>query len=283
MAQQPLASDARAGTGNEASVPPESQSNAVTQGAESKVSFFQNLQYRDVLNKGVQAFKKQQFDKAIEDFDKALTLNPSSDIARLYLGTTYAQLVVPDDLSAKSLKNAQAAIALFQVVLAKKPSDVNTLKQIAAVYYAIQEYEQAKEFQLRVVAQDPADVEAEYTIGVIDWQQSYRNANKILGDAGLKDDGLGNAIKDESSCHKLQDANTELVRDGTERLERAINLRPGYFDAMAYLNLMYRRKADLECIDEPGRKADVELAEQWRQRAIALRDGSSNAGNGGKQ
>jgi len=42
-----------------------------------------------------------------------------------------------------------------------------------------------------------------------------------------------------------------LVEEGIADLQKAIQLRPDYDDAMAYLNLLYRRKADMvESADE---------------------------------
>jgi len=35
-----------------------------------------------------------------------------------------------------------------------------------------------------------------------------------------------------------------VIDEGIEALQHAISIRPDYDDAMAYLNLMYRRKAD---------------------------------------
>jgi hypothetical protein len=37
----------------------------------------------------------------------------------------------------------------------------------------------------------------------------------------------------------------QLVDEGVASLQKAIQLRPDYDDAMAYLNLLYRRKADM--------------------------------------
>jgi tetratricopeptide (TPR) repeat protein len=36
-----------------------------------------------------------------------------------------------------------------------------------------------------------------------------------------------------------------LIEEGIADLQKAISLRPDYDDAMAYLNLLYRRKADM--------------------------------------
>ena len=42
-----------------------------------------------------------------------------------------------------------------------------------------------------------------------------------------------------------------LIDEGIADLQKAIQLRPDYDDAMAYLNLLYRRKADtVESADE---------------------------------
>ena len=42
-----------------------------------------------------------------------------------------------------------------------------------------------------------------------------------------------------------------LVDEGIAELQKAIQLRPDYDDAMAYLNLLYRRKADMvESVEE---------------------------------
>src|SRR5713226_1176155 len=45
------------------------------------------LKARDLLNKGVAAFKNGQYDTAVEDFKQAKELNPALIVARLYLAT----------------------------------------------------------------------------------------------------------------------------------------------------------------------------------------------------
>ena len=63
-------------------------------------------------------------------------------------------------------------------------------------------------------------------------------------------------IKDKAACQKLAEQNRPIVDEGIKELQQAVNLRPGYDDAMSYLSLLYRRKADLDCGDEAGHKAD---------------------------
>ncbi len=40
---------------------------------------------------------------------------------------------------------------------------------------------------------------------------------------------------------------------------------------MQYIQLTYRRKADLECGNEVARKADLAQADQWIQKAMGAR------------
>jgi hypothetical protein len=60
--------------------------------------------------------------------------------------------------------------------------------------------------------------------------------------------------------------------------------RPNYDDAMAYLNLIYRRKADVDWGNDAARKDDVAKAEEWRNKAMGQRkinEEKKNAGPGG--
>jgi hypothetical protein len=55
-----------------------------------------------------------------------------------------------------------------------------------------------------------------------------------------------------------------------EVLEKAVQLKPNDSEAMVYLNLVYRQKADLEP-DASAREADLKQAEDWVEKALALR------------
>jgi hypothetical protein len=53
--------------------------------------------------------------------------------------------------------------------------------------------------------------------------------------------------------------------------KKAINLRPDYDDAMAYMNLMYREKADVECDGRVPREQDLKTANEWVDKTIAAK------------
>jgi tetratricopeptide (TPR) repeat protein len=227
------------------------------------------LQARDQLNKGVQAYKNARFEEAIDHFQNAERLDPSLQMAPLYLATAYAQQVVPDANTPENIKNADLAVNAYQQVLAKDPNDLNALKGIAAVYLNTGKTTEAKEWQSKVITVDPNDPVAHYTVGVIDWRVAYRNAIATRTSLGLQDNG--DPIKDKAACQKLAEQNAPLVDEGIKSLQQAVNLRPGYDDAMSYLSLLYRRKADLDCGDDAARKQDMAMFDQWRDKTMATR------------
>ncbi|QHN02452.1 hypothetical protein FTO74_03000 [Granulicella sp. WH15] len=235
------------------------------------------LKARDELNKGVQAFKAAKYEEAINHFQTSINLDPTYPNGQLYLATAYSYQVVPNLDSPENLQIAQKALDGFHAVLDKDPTNQTALKQIASIDRNIKKLDEAKEYEKKVIALDPNDSEAYYTIGVVDWLQAYDNARKILAQneggpgGGLTDDGNGNVKKSKQACAALQAANTNLVADGLANLQKAVEINPSYDDAMQYLNLMYRRKADLECNDDAARKADIAQADSWTQKAMGAR------------
>jgi tetratricopeptide (TPR) repeat protein len=229
------------------------------------------LRARDQLNKGVQAFKNQKYEEAVDHFQTAINLDPKYEDAKLYLATAYANQVVPNLDTPDNLALAHKAMDGFQNVLATKPNDLTSLKQIASISRNIKKMDDAKLYERKVIAIDPNDAEAYYTIGVVDWMQAYKSAVAILAADGLTDDGNGNVKKSKGACQKLVDANTAPVAEGLDVLNKAVEINPNYEEAMTYLNLMERRKADLECGNDAARKADLAAADDWTQKSMGAR------------
>jgi tetratricopeptide (TPR) repeat protein len=229
------------------------------------------LAARDQLNKGVDAYKSGKYEEAIGHFQRATELDPSLPMAKSYLATALAQNIVPGLDTAENLKTADQAISIFQEVLAKNPDDVNSLKQIAGIYFSIKKLDDAKTWQKKVLAVDAKDPEAAYTIGVIDWTEAHENTLKALVPAGVNDDGEGNTKAPKKVMDTIKDENSALIEEGLQYLNQAVANRANYDDAMAYLNLIYRRKADLDFGNDAARKADLAQAEEWRTKAMGTR------------
>jgi tetratricopeptide (TPR) repeat protein len=229
------------------------------------------LKARDQLTKGVQAFKNARYEEAVNHFQRSIALDPNYEDAKLYLATAYSYQVVPNLDTPENLAIAQKAIDGFNGVLAKDPNNLVALKQIASIYRNIKKFDSAKEYEKKVIALAPNDPEAYYTVAFVDWVLAYKNATTILAADGLTDAGDGNPKKSKGACQKLQAANTDLVNEGIQYLNKAIELNPDYSEAMDYMQLTYRRKADLECGDDAARKADMAQVDMWVQKSMGAR------------
>src|SRR5207245_1633175 len=78
---------------------------------------------------------------------------------------------------------------------------------------------------------------------------------------------------------ELVKENSELVDEAIKALQKALEIKPNDSDAMAYLNLMYREKVDIEP-DADARAADLKQAEEWVDKAVARELGVSRRGDG---
>jgi len=237
----------------------------------------QKLRERDQLVKGINAFKAGRYETAIDFFQNAVKLDPDDSMAQLYLATAYSYQVVPNLDTPENLKTAQKALDGFDAVLAKDPNDLGALRQEASIHRNIKQYDKAIADEQKVISLDSNDAEANYTIGVIDWTIAYKNATTLLGAAGLTDDGEGNVKMSKDVCAKVVAQNTNLVNDAMKYLNRAVEINPTYDDAMQYLNLNYRRKADLDCGNDAARKADLAQADTWVQKATGARKANEAA------
>src|SRR5437667_178936 len=139
---------------------------------------------------------------------------------------------------------------------------------LATVCNWLRARDQAKEFHRKVLEQDPTDPESYYSIGVIDWTQTYAPNQELRSRLSLKPD---EPLKDEKVCDELRTKNQGLVKEGVDMLNQAIKLRKDYDDAMAYLNLMYRQKADIECGDPLLRVEDLKKADEFVEQAMGIK------------
>ena len=229
------------------------------------------LRARSALNKGVQAYKNAKYDQAIDYFKDAVALDPSLVNARLYLATAYAQQFVPGVDSPDNNKNAEAAIDQYQHVLDLHPAreqQINSLKGIAYLYLQMKKFDQAKEYYRKALQFDSNDAELHYSIAVIDWTQVYQPRMQLWAELGLKPT---DELKSQKACQKLKDSNADKVNEGLQMLDKAIQLRPEYPDAMAYMNLLYREKAHIDCGDPETRQADLKTADSWVDKSISTR------------
>jgi len=240
------------------------------------------LQARDHLNKGVQAYKNAKYETAIEQFQQSVALDPSLINARLYLATALAQQYIPGADTPDNNKYAEQAIEQYQIVLDKDPRNINSIKGIAYLYLQMKKFDLAKEFYKKASNADPNDPEPYYSVAVIDWTQTYQPRQEERAKLGMKpDDPL--PAKDKKVCAALREKNMPDVEEGIANLNKALQLRPDYDDAMAYMNLMYRERADIQCDDKEALAADLKTADEWVDKTMATKKAKAEKqpGSGG--
>ena len=246
------------------------------------------LQARDNLNRGIQAYKNANYEAAIARFQKAVELDPSLLTARIYLATAYANQVAPEIDTPENRQNAKLTIDTYNDILSK--GDLTTeqkiliYKGLASTYEKMKDWDNARKDWQMLAQLDPNDPQTYYRLGVIDWVAAYKNAQEIKRDANLRLDpspkpdgtydeaGIKAAmVRDAKVCAQIKAKNAQTVQDGIDLLNRAIKLRPDYDDAYSYLNLFYRRKADLECGDEDAYRADIKEADSLNDKVLKMR------------
>lgn len=226
------------------------------------------LRARDQLNKGVAAYKNNQFEQAIDHFKQSVALDPDLKNAKLYLATAYAQQYIPGVDSPDNLQNATLAIEQYQAVLDMDAKNVNSIKGIATLYLQMKKFDDSKAYYHKAIDLDPSDPEAYYSVGVIDWTQAYQPRMEERAKLGLQPE---EPLKDKKLCAKLRDNGGAVIQDGLDNLNKAIQLREDYDDAMAYVNLLYREKADRECDMPDQRSDDLKTANEWVDKTMAAK------------
>jgi len=224
------------------------------------------LKARDLLNKGVTAFKNSQYDAAVEDFKQAKELDPTLLNARLYLATAYASQYIPGAPSEQNRNIGKQAVQEFKDILKDNPDNLNAIDgvgsilfQMAGTPYEPKLFEESKTYHQKHIQLKPEDPEPYYWIGVIDWTLAFRANGEIRKDYNEKN--IRKQVKDTdplpaSIRTDYVSKYGSLIDEGITDLQKAIQLRPDYDDAMAYLNLLYRRKADT--VESASERADYQ-------------------------
>ncbi len=239
------------------------------------------LKSRDNLNKGVAAFKSAKYAESAALFKEAAELDPTNTNARLYLATSYMVQWIPGADSPENLELAKSARAEFMRVYEGDTKDKNAMAYLASLAFnegkstqAIGDgaarrkakFEEAKDWYTKLLAVDSQDKVAYYSLGVIAWENWYPVLMNARAKMSMKPEDPG-PLKDKKIREELKAEYGQAVEDGISNLRKAIEVDKEYEDAMAYLNLLVRERADL-ADSADGYKKDVAEADQWVQRTL---------------
>jgi tetratricopeptide (TPR) repeat protein len=236
-----------------------------------------SLKARMALNKGVTAFSAANYQTAARHFEEAAKFDPELSDARVYLAYSTMMQYQPGFDYPENVAIAEKALNGFKDVLTDDPGNSTALQSIASLYFQMKKMDDAKQWHQKVLDVVPDYKESHYTIGVICWTQSYEPRLQFRAEIGMQQEDPG-PIRTRGRLNRSQrEALTEVagevvpfIDEGLGALEKAIEIDPDYDDAMAYVNLLYRERADFA---ENNDDYDNLLAQadEWVQRALDTR------------
>jgi len=255
-------------------------------GQEKSPQTEEQRQAREALDKGVQGFKNGQYDEATQDFLRAKQLDPKFLNARLYLATAYASQYIPGAPSEENTRRGREAVEEFRGVLALDPQNLSAIDGIGSILFQMAGepfdpdlFLESKSYHQKHIYLRPEDPEPYYWIGVLDWTLAFR-ANGLLR-ARFNLSVRGRQLSDTAPLPPdLREEYTReygrAIDEGIESLKHAVSIRPDYDDAMAYLNLLYRRKADTVS-SESEREQLIKMADDLIDKVKDIKQGRAEA------
>lgn len=228
----------------------------------SGCGFMQKLRARDNVNKGVKAFTDQKYSAAAQYFEKAIELDPEFETARMYLATTYTSQFIPGSADPKSEEMGQKGISTFKEIVDKckdlsSENCKNAMLSIASLYYQMRQYPESKEWCNRILKVDGSNAEAYYRIAVIDFDDTFEKT-------GVQGEMVSLMTQEET------EEALKSIEEGLTCLSKALEIKPNYFDAMEYQNLLWREKAKFET-DEDVKADLIRQADLVSQKALVLK------------
>jgi len=212
------------------------------------------LRARDQLNKGVANFREGHYDAAIENFKESRSLDPELLNARVYLATAYAAMYIPGAPSDENVRVGEQAVAEFQDVLTHDASNLSAIDGLGSILFQMagtpfqpEKYQESKTYHLKHISLSPADAEPYYWVGVINWTLAYRANTELRQIYNVEN--LRRQIKDpdplpEALRVQFAEQYGAVVDEALQMLEKAVQARPNYADAISYQSLVLRQKAD---------------------------------------
>ena len=247
------------------------------------------LKSKQEIKKGNEFFKAGQYEPALASYQEALRLDPSETRIYLNIGEAYMGQYQPGSKHQRDVDIAQKAIVSLEKFVQTNPKDKKAQKArelLVSMYLATDRYDEAIQFYEDMLKANPKDSKAMQSIA----QMYFKKGDFDTAVSWLKKrrevDGnnpevyyfIGVQAWDRS--YNFPDLNPEqrarIVEDGLQALNKAVELKPDYFEAISYINLLYREKAKIET--DPARKKEyTETADKYLAQALELRKKAKEA------
>ncbi len=190
-------------------------------------------------------------------------------------------LYQPGSKHPKDLEFAQKAIDHLKTYVAAYPDDKKVLEYLVSMYLNTERYDDAINFyQNELLKRDPKDSKAMQSVAMLYFKKGDFDNGVLWLKKRLEVEGtnpevyylIGVQAWDRSYNFPDLDPvlRAKIVEDGLASLNKAVELKPDYFEAISYINLLYREKAKME--QDPVKKQEyIDTANKYLQQALEMR------------
>jgi tetratricopeptide (TPR) repeat protein len=241
------------------------------------------LKARQEIKKGNEFFKAGQYQTALASYQEALRFDPNEKKLHKNIGLAYMGMYQPGSKHAKDLEYAAKAIEHLKIYTESAPADRKAREFLVSMYLATERYDDAITFYQQLVEENPKDTKAMQSLAQMYFKKGdVENALKWLR-RRLEAETTPEARAEVYYFIGVQawdrsynfpdiplDERARIVDEGIDALNKALQEKPGYFEALSYLNLLYREKAKID--PDPAKKQEyTDTANRYLQQALELR------------
>lgn len=244
------------------------------------------LKSKQEIKKGNEFFKAGQYESALSSYQEAHKLDPSEKKIYKNIGLAYMGRYQPGSKHAKDLEFAQKAIENLNIYVEAFPQDRKAREFLVSMYLATDRYDDAIKFYEEMLKIDPKDSKAMSSIAQMyfkkgDFDTAVTWLKKRLEVEGNNPEvyylvGVQAWDRSYNFPDLPPETRAKIVDEGLQALNKAVEIKPDYFEAISYINLLYREKAKMEA--DPARKKEyIDTADKYLQQALELRKKAKEA------
>jgi tetratricopeptide (TPR) repeat protein len=240
------------------------------------------IKARSEIKEANNAYSHEDYPVALQHYASAKKIDPNSfpELDRM-MAYCHVGIYVPEDKSPANEAHADQAIQLLSTYLRKKPNDRIARDALINTYLNANRTSQAIQYFQNYLQEHPADLEAVKSIATLyakqgDFQNSLVWYEKItLLDSKNPESFyiFGVVCYEKIAKNPPADDGEKLaiIERGKQALQKAIDMRPDYAEAMAYLNLLWRNQAVIDAKTDLAKgQEDIKKADEIRNRAMEI-------------
>jgi len=238
------------------------------------------IKARQEIKKGNEFFKATQYQAALANYQEAQRLDPGESRLHKFIGETYMALYQPGSKHPKDLEFANKAIQELQAYLKAYPNDKKVREFLVSMYLAVDRYDDAITFYQDLLKTDPKDIKAMTSLAAMYFKKGdfetgleWEKKRAVL-EPGNPEPWVMVGVQAWDRSYHFPDIDPatrgKIVSEGMEALQTALKIKPDSFDALTYMNLLYREKAKLET-EDAKKQEYIAAADKFREQALELR------------